>query len=372
MEQLRQTRLSRSLLRRTSGFTILAAGLLIPGGILLGALIQVQVEVSTSEADGTEMVSTGFEGAGEGPLHSTTQHPTLDNWVTMDRTETGPRWAQFKGLAADGSLLSDVWQLFNMPDGTSRSQPAFAFWSGTDQVQIQFAQDQAQVSFMYSSGPAGTVEAFDANGNSVGSQPLTGNSFLGSWHATSIDAGSNRIHRIVITGGDQATAIDDLVTTRLLAPPEPTVLAVDASLRPGACRLMGRLAKKKAKAEAKGKTRKAERIQRRMDRLQAWLDANPKRIRLNSRQRLRCVILSSDEFDAAAMDVTSVTLNGASPRGAYARDIDGDGRPDCVLKFRARDLVDVDSETTELCVEGQTLNGAECKGTIAVSVRPGC
>jgi len=115
-------------------------------------------------------------------------------------------------------------------------------------------------------------------------------------------------------------------------------------------------------------------------------DDNP--VNLRSRGVLPVAILTTDAFDAADVDVSSVTLGddegedtsvaarGKSPRQAAhphasLEDVDDDGDVDLSLKFRTEDLVengDLNDGTTELFLNGATQDGTPIVGSDGVTI----
>lgn len=113
-------------------------------------------------------------------------------------------------------------------------------------------------------------------------------------------------------------------------------------------------------------------------------DENP--VNLRSRGVLPVAILTTDDFDAADVDVSTVGLgdgNGAeasvATRGKRGRhgesphasleDVDDDGDLDLALKFRTQDLVengDLHGSTTELFLNGETGDGTPIVGSDGV------
>lgn len=115
-------------------------------------------------------------------------------------------------------------------------------------------------------------------------------------------------------------------------------------------------------------------------------DENP--VNTRSRGVLPVAILTTDDFDAADVDVSTVTLGDGSgvdasvaPRGEGGRnaavphasleDVDDDGDLDLALKFATQDLVelgDLNASTTELFLNGETGDGTAIVGSDAVRV----
>ncbi len=94
----------------------------------------------------------------------------------------------------------------------------------------------------------------------------------------------------------------------------------------------------------------------------------------NENESIAVAILTTDDFDATTVDHTTVTFEGASEThvdkktGAPKRheeDVDGDGDTDLVLHFRLGDT-DLDCESTEGTLTGETFDGQAIEGTDAV------
>ncbi len=92
-------------------------------------------------------------------------------------------------------------------------------------------------------------------------------------------------------------------------------------------------------------------------------------------------ILGTDDFDAATVDMATVTLGESLTVGvtvkkngrlqAALEDVNDDGDLDLVMRFGLNTLVangDVTAETTQLCLNGLTLEGMELNGCDAVTV----
>ena len=99
--------------------------------------------------------------------------------------------------------------------------------------------------------------------------------------------------------------------------------------------------------------------------------------------RLPVAILTTGDFDAATVDVSTVTLGdddddmvGVIPKShgrfrAELEDVDDDGDLDLVMHFSIADLVagdDLDESTTQLCINGETLDGDAIHGCDSVTI----
>jgi hypothetical protein len=97
-------------------------------------------------------------------------------------------------------------------------------------------------------------------------------------------------------------------------------------------------------------------------------------INLRSNGTTPAAILSSETFDAATIDPTTVTLAGAPVKlrnngtpMASLEDVNGDGRPDLVLHFVTRRL-QLGQNDTQATLEGETFGGIEIQGTDSVRI----
>lgn len=105
-------------------------------------------------------------------------------------------------------------------------------------------------------------------------------------------------------------------------------------------------------------------------------DENP--VSLRGKGLLPVAILTTDDFDAAEVDPSTVTLGDddgddtpvpEKPNGslfATFEDVDGDADVDLLLHFEVEALVesgDLDSSTTELTLNGETSDGTPIRGT---------
>lgn len=107
---------------------------------------------------------------------------------------------------------------------------------------------------------------------------------------------------------------------------------------------------------------------------QADVDIRPNHINPRSRGKVRVAILSTDSFDASAIDLDTVTVAGApidiKPNGTTAsslQDINGDGLLDLVIHIDTSAL-QLNSFNSEAIVEGLTVNGKFFWGAGAIEV----
>ncbi|MBI2827731.1 MAG: hypothetical protein HYX77_00485 [Acidobacteria bacterium] len=104
--------------------------------------------------------------------------------------------------------------------------------------------------------------------------------------------------------------------------------------------------------------------------------SDPNSINLGSGGTVPVAILSTQVFDAATVDSTSVTLAGARVRlkgkgtpMAALEDVNGDGVPDLVVHVLTEALTLSDTDTLAI-LEGQTVDGRRIRGTGAVRIVP--
>ena len=111
--------------------------------------------------------------------------------------------------------------------------------------------------------------------------------------------------------------------------------------------------------------------------------SDPNSINPKSKGRLPVAILTTDDFDASDVDVSTVTLGNdddndtpvaARKKGtlmAELEDVDGDNDLDLILHFETRALVDngdLDGSTTELILNGKTSGDQAIKGSDSVNI----
>jgi probable HAF family extracellular repeat protein len=100
----------------------------------------------------------------------------------------------------------------------------------------------------------------------------------------------------------------------------------------------------------------------------------PRVINLKSKGKLPVAILSTDDFDATAIDPLTVVLAGASvvvkkngTAHASIEDVDGDGLLDLVMHFYVQDF-DLTTSDTEAALTGETFDGTLIEATASVQV----
>ena len=97
----------------------------------------------------------------------------------------------------------------------------------------------------------------------------------------------------------------------------------------------------------------------------------PNTLNLRSRGVIPVAILTTDQFDATSIDVSSLRFGGtgqeAAPVRAVFDDVDNDGDTDLVVFFRNQDI-GVDCETMFTYLTGVTVMGTEIAGTDSVNM----
>jgi hypothetical protein len=95
----------------------------------------------------------------------------------------------------------------------------------------------------------------------------------------------------------------------------------------------------------------------------------PNSINLGSKGVVPVAVLTTEDFDAETVDPATVEFAGASPlRWAY-EDVDDDGDLDIVFHFKTQEM-DLDENSTEATLTGQTDSGDDISGTDDVRIVP--
>ena len=91
-------------------------------------------------------------------------------------------------------------------------------------------------------------------------------------------------------------------------------------------------------------------------------------INLRSRGVTPVAVLSTQDFDAADLDPSSVTFAGAVAQRSAMEDVNGDGLPDRVFQFSTEELK-LSPNDTQATLDGRTFGGLRVRGVGAVIVR---
>lgn len=97
--------------------------------------------------------------------------------------------------------------------------------------------------------------------------------------------------------------------------------------------------------------------------------SDPNSINLKSNGNVPVAILTTPDFDATTVDVSSVIFAGAHALRANREDVDGDGDLDIVLHFDTREL-QLDASSTSATLTGMVTSGGAITGTDAVRIVP--
>jgi len=94
------------------------------------------------------------------------------------------------------------------------------------------------------------------------------------------------------------------------------------------------------------------------------------RINLKSRGVVLVAALTDEDFDASTIDPKTVTFAGAKPVRWQVRDVNRDGHKDMLFLFKTQDLVELNEESTEATLAGETTDGQIFHGVDAVNIVP--
>ena len=97
--------------------------------------------------------------------------------------------------------------------------------------------------------------------------------------------------------------------------------------------------------------------------------SDPNSINLKSNGVVPVAVLTSDDFDASTVDPATVLFADASPLRWTREDVDGDGDGDLLFHFRTQEL-NLDENSTEAVLIGDTTDGLHIKGTDGVNIVP--
>jgi hypothetical protein len=97
--------------------------------------------------------------------------------------------------------------------------------------------------------------------------------------------------------------------------------------------------------------------------------SDPNSINLKSRGVVPVAVLTTDDFDATTVDPSTVKFAGAAPMRWAWEDVDGDGDIDLLFHFRTLEL-DLNQDSNEATLTGDTTDGKHIQGTDAVNIVP--
>jgi hypothetical protein len=96
---------------------------------------------------------------------------------------------------------------------------------------------------------------------------------------------------------------------------------------------------------------------------------DPNSINLGSKGKVPVAVLTTNDFDASAVDPVTVTFAGAAPLRWASEDVDSDGDVDLLFHFKTQEL-NLDSSSTEATLAGETFDGVSIQGTDTVNIVP--
>ena len=97
---------------------------------------------------------------------------------------------------------------------------------------------------------------------------------------------------------------------------------------------------------------------------------NPNTINLKSKGVVPVAVLTTQDFDASTVMPRSVIFAGATPVRWKLADVDRDGDKDMLFHFRTQELVELNGDSTEATLTGETSDGMVFKGTDSVNIVP--
>ncbi len=97
---------------------------------------------------------------------------------------------------------------------------------------------------------------------------------------------------------------------------------------------------------------------------------DPNSINLESQGVTPVAVLTTDDFDAGTIDPDTVLFAGASPVRSTMEDVDGDGDDDMLFHFKTQDLKNLNEDSTEATLKGETRGGTLIEGIDSVNIVP--
>ena len=98
--------------------------------------------------------------------------------------------------------------------------------------------------------------------------------------------------------------------------------------------------------------------------------SNPNTINLKSKGVVPVAVLTTDGFDAGNIKPETVLFAGAEPVRWRLCDVDDDGDDDLLFHFKTQELVELDQNSTEATLTGETSDGNEITGSDDVRIVP--
>lgn len=98
--------------------------------------------------------------------------------------------------------------------------------------------------------------------------------------------------------------------------------------------------------------------------------SNPNSINLKSRGVVPVAVLTTSDFDATTIDPDTVEFAGASPVRSTLCDVDDDGDIDMLFHFKTRNLVELNEDSKEATLTGDTTDGEEIEASDEVRIVP--
>jgi hypothetical protein len=95
----------------------------------------------------------------------------------------------------------------------------------------------------------------------------------------------------------------------------------------------------------------------------------PNSINLGSKGVIPVAVLTTEGFDASTVDPVTVVFAGAVPLRWAMEDVDYDGDLDLIFHFKTQEL-DLDENSTEATLTGETFDGIPIEGTDTVNIVP--
>ena len=95
----------------------------------------------------------------------------------------------------------------------------------------------------------------------------------------------------------------------------------------------------------------------------------PNSINLNSKGVVPVAVLTTDDFDPYDVDPGTILFAGASPVRWTMEDVDGDSDTDLLFHFKTQEL-DLNEDSTDATLTGETLDGTPIEGTDTVNIVP--